>query len=74
MSYEYTVTIPSTLSARKRSQFRAMVREMGGSISKGKRMEEIPNATTLAAMQEVESGVELDTLDVMAFHAFAEAL
>ena len=67
MSYEYTVSIP----AGKRAQFRAMVKQLGGRVIP---KEDIPNEETIAAMKEVKSGVELETLDVESFHQFVMGL
>ncbi len=36
--------------------------------------EETPNATTLAAMREAESGKELETLDLENFEDYVKAL
>ena len=72
MSYEYTVNIP----AGKRAAFRKFVASLGGSVSRGRKTDagDVTNATTLAAMREVESGVELEPFDYEAFHAYAQSL
>ena len=72
MSYEYTVNIP----ADKRSTFRAMVKMMGGSLSRARKVEEseIPNATTLAAMEEAKAGINLESVDAEHFLEYVAAL
>ena len=61
MSYEYTVSIP----ADKRTTFRAMVKMMGGSMSRARKIDvnHTPNAATLAAIHEAQSSKELETFD-----------
>ena len=61
MSYEYIVTIPSTIPARKRSKFRAMVKELGGDISKGKKVMDKPSYE--CAMADVANGRVSKTYD-----------
>ena len=61
MSYEYIVTIPSTIPARKRSKFRAMVKELGGDISKGKKVRD--NSSYECAMADVANGRVSKTYD-----------
>jgi len=71
MSYEYTVNIP----ADKRSTFRAMVKIMGGQLSRARKIggNETPNAKTIAAMREAESNVALESFDLEAFHKMISA-
>ena len=72
MSYEYTVCIP----ADKRATFRAMVKMMGGSMSRARKVDDVyqPNAETLAAMKEVESGADLEAFDLNGFQKMVSAL
>ena len=64
MSYEYIVKIP----AGTRAKFRALVKELGGTVSY------VPNETTQAAMKEAEAGVGLETLDVDNLLEYAASL
>ena len=54
MSYEYTVNIP----ADKRATFRSMVKLMGGSLSRARKVEDapVPNDATLVAIKEIQAG------------------
>ena len=72
MSYEYTVSIP----ADKRTTFRAMVKMLGGRMSRARKIEEPfhPNAETIAAMQEAESSSDLEAFDLNGFQQMVASM
>lgn len=60
MSYEYSIRIPEG----DRGIFRQWTRKMGWRVSRPKKVMDEPNEETIQAIQDIESGVGLEPLDL----------
>lgn len=60
MSYEYSIRIPEG----DRAIFRQWTRKMGWRVSRPKKVMDEPNEGTIQAIQDIESGVGLEPLDL----------
>ena len=60
MSYEYSIRIPEG----DRAIFRQWTRKMGWRVSRPKKVMDEPNEETIQAIQDIESGVGLEPLDL----------
>ena len=63
MSYEYSIRIPES----DRAMFRQWARKMGWGVSRPKKVMDEPNEETIQAIQDIESGVGLEPLDLHHF-------
>ena len=60
MSYGYSIRIPEG----DRAIFRQWTRKMGWRVSRPKKVMDEPNEETIQAIQDIESGVGLEPLDL----------